>query len=441
MKKWITIAITAFILTCFAGCGEKENRTDAVVTPKGEVSDIFEIVEERNVEISDTEEGHGKQFNFETIDATEYAKYNASNRSRSPSVQDDQQSLFCIDADTGAVYFVNQEKDWYIYCMQNGKVELAVDLPAKELYMWDGTLYFMIEDYDIYQWKEGKENDIYAYTPSDGSVVFIDTVEELQDALDDIQLGVDEKGIYLAYEIRGEDIIINGRKGYKTNKFFIMLPHGSKEWVEDPFRRAISGWGEYFLMNGSIFQSRNPENPVQFKLDVPASQSCIIDDTFYSVNTFGMSLYITDLISGESKSYDCTPVLEDVVLGGLTGPVSEEYKGSIQRIQSFAVTKEYVWILFQSSYLVRVEPETGEMKCFVTGETIKTKESADSKNKKNVAYGYMDKLYTDGVNLYALYSADAYRTSQELVKIEAEHIIEGARSYKVPTIEVEKLFQ
>ena len=59
MKKWITIAITAFILTCFAGCGEKENRTDAVVTPKGEVSDIFEIVEERNVEISDTEEGHG----------------------------------------------------------------------------------------------------------------------------------------------------------------------------------------------------------------------------------------------------------------------------------------------------------------------------------------------------------------------------------------------
>ena len=38
--------------------------------------------------------------------------------------------------------------------------------------------------------------------------------------MDDIQLGVDEKGIYRAYEIRGEDVIINGRKGYKTNKYF-----------------------------------------------------------------------------------------------------------------------------------------------------------------------------------------------------------------------------
>ena len=65
-------------------------------------------------------------------------------------------SLFCLDKDE-TVYFVNQNRDNYLYQMKDGNVQLAVALPVKEVYVWKDYVYFMIKE-DI---EEKKAGDIY----------------------------------------------------------------------------------------------------------------------------------------------------------------------------------------------------------------------------------------------------------------------------------------
>ena len=423
MKKWMNIGMIVLIF-CIVGCGKRNEVGEKTKAPIQDDTVFFEIIEvekekELSVEVTKKNDVYVKE------NSAELAKYNAANRLRSNDVSENQNSLFCIDSATGAVYFVNQNQDWYIYCLQNDKVELVVPLPARELYMWEGTLYFIIEDYDRYELTDVKENDIYAYSPAAGSVVLVYSATELNDASES-HLGVDENGLHLIVSKKGEEIELNGKKGYKVKKFSYLLPFFSKELVEDPYLGAISGWKEYYQNSGSLFVHREFGGEDIIQLDVAAHQSCIIEDKFYSVDVKKVEFYITDMVSREIKCYDCKPVMEKVVVGGLD---RAEKWGEVAHVNSFTVTKDYVWLVAYGSYLVRIEPESGEMKCFVT-EVL---------NMTEPIYCFIEKLYTDGENIYALYESGSTDSVPYLVQIKTDEILEDEIFLKVPVLAVEKV--
>ena len=84
-------------------------------------------------------------------------------------------SLFCIDEKTGVIYFVNQGKDCFLYRMKEGEVTLAVAMPVKDIYPYDGSIYFMIDDYDKYELQGIHNGDIYCYTPASGTVELVNS--------------------------------------------------------------------------------------------------------------------------------------------------------------------------------------------------------------------------------------------------------------------------
>lgn len=433
MKKGI-LRVGLFVVLFMMGCGQAEPIENPATPQNENISDLFEIVEEPVIEIPENGEMTGNQIVIEKKDAGELAKYNASNRLRCTDTNENQQSLFCIDPDTGVVYFVNQNKDWYIYRLQNDKMELAVELPARELYMWDGTLYFLVEDYDKYDLSGISENSIYAYTPAEGKVELFYNAEKKLEVANESHLGVGAEGVYLFWNEQGEEVVHNGRKGYRLNNYYSLIPFETREPVEDPNCNAIAGWKEYYHRGGSMFSSR--ETGESLDVGVPAQQSCVIDDIFYSVDTGQIVFYMTDMLTGEVKCFDCKPVLEDVVLGGLDRGME-----GIQWVQSFSVTKEYIWVVVQGSYLVQIEPESGSIVCYNTRLKEEKPEDDEQEDTKKVVipYSHIDKLYTDGENLYALCALRTTGAPEVIVKINTNQNMDLLSIDKVPILAIEEL--
>ena len=133
--------------------------------------------------------------------------------------------MFCLDETTGVVYFVNQGKDNFLYRMKDGEVALAVAMPMQQLYTYQGSVYFMVDNYGRYELEGMKTGDIYCYTPSSGAVELVyalgtilgETVENARD----YKLLVEESGIYFGYCIlRGE--------GEKIQTYNYFLPFGAR---------------------------------------------------------------------------------------------------------------------------------------------------------------------------------------------------------------------
>lgn len=100
--------------------------------------------------------------------------------------------LLCKDPVYDIVYYVNYGNDNFIYRIKEGKVELAVSIPAKRLFCMDGILYFMVDSYSTYSLSGIQDGNILSYNPKDGKVsVVIDTEAKL--------MFVYEDGIY--YEV------------------------------------------------------------------------------------------------------------------------------------------------------------------------------------------------------------------------------------------------
>ena len=136
---------------------------------------------------------------LEKKDVSKEVCYNSFHRMASRMV-DVETSLFCIDSDTGVVYFANKGKDSYLYRMKEGEVELAVAIPVKEIYTYGESVYFMIENYGKYDLKDMHNGDIYSYTPKTGIVQLIYPAGNIEGATGH-KLMVDSSGIYFSYEI------------------------------------------------------------------------------------------------------------------------------------------------------------------------------------------------------------------------------------------------
>lgn len=403
-----------------AGCGnQSETLTPSV---QQEYSDFFEVVEkDLTIDLTESDTIQGLQETIEKIDAADLGTYNAANSFRSTSLEDDQQSLFCIDPETGMVYFVNQNDDWFIYRIKEDSVEVVVELPARELSIWNGVLYFVVEDYDEYELTGIKDGDVYSYTPATGEVTFVYYAKEFENSLASHMI-VNEKGINFVVSVKKE-VVINDKTWTLLENEYYCLPFGSSEVIEDSNKTAFNGWNEYYLASPGGLKHRTDETAEDISLGLPAFRSFIVGDTYYSMDMEEENVYVKNLVSGEVKSYDCGATLEkyDRFIN-----VREESDQNIETLNAFTITEDYIWVIASYVWLVRIEPESGAMECYRLAP-------------EDVSYG-VNRLYTDGQQIYALYSVGSVVDKGFLVQIKTEEIIARDSDYNnAPILAVEYL--
>ena len=78
--------------------------------------------------------------------------------------------LVCKDPVYDITYYVNYGRDYFIYASRSGVSEVAVEIPAKDLFCREGELYFIVENYDTYILDGMEQGNILKYNPVDGTV-------------------------------------------------------------------------------------------------------------------------------------------------------------------------------------------------------------------------------------------------------------------------------
>lgn len=81
--------------------------------------------------------------------------------------------LMCKDPLYDITYYVNYGRDNYIYAYRNQTSELAVAIPARDLFCRKGELYFIADAYQRYQFSGFSEGNILKYNPLDGTVTVV----------------------------------------------------------------------------------------------------------------------------------------------------------------------------------------------------------------------------------------------------------------------------
>ena len=304
-------------------------------------------------------------------------------------------SMFCLDETTGGVYFVNEGKDNFLYRMKDGEVALAVAMPMKQLYPYEGSVYFMVDDYGTYQLEGMKTGDIYCYTPSTGAVELVyaaGTVSKETFAnAKDYKLLVEESGIYFCYSVIGEDSVIH--------TYAYSLPFGASEAIEDAKCTAKEGWGEYYFggsarVEGIRFSMALVNRITGERTTIPVRgvTYCLIGDVVYYADHISMESY--NLATGERISYDFTESMK-----------TREYMESDQKIMDyFTVTEDAFWFSTRNR-IYRVDLQTKEITCgSIPGKT------------KGTSY-YVHELYTDGKEVYALTNPLAIGIQKGVVRL------------------------
>lgn len=412
------------LVVLLSGCG-KQAEGDLTPTPtgtQGEKNDLFEVINADKTENNEFISGEITGGVIERIEKQEnlaYVKYDAANRYRTMNSSKNMQSLFCIDENTGAVYFVNQSKDWYIYRLVDGVAELVVELPARELYMRNETLYFIVEDYDKYSLTNVTEGDIYAYTPADGKITKVFSAEALEGPISHIIPY--EDGIAMYYSVDAGDNEAGIKKMYT---YWVYYTFADNRLETDAYRRAYPGWEDYYLISTfydddykTLLVSR--EKGVQDILDfsIPAANSFILDDVLYAWT--GSTFLCTNIITGKQQLFDINELYHELVTAEiLTTKDGKEIKA---QVNGCTMTKDYLWLIVQYRYLMQINPETGEAVCY----------------KLQSDKGELLNLYTDGIQLYASYIKEGYADYGPLVRICTEEIAGYDATYGVPILELE----
>lgn len=431
-KRRMLLVLVLLLCMWLTGC---EKQTKEPENTSGELaqsdSDLFYVEEETEEKVEVPEGLQGLCESLEKKDATAQAQYNVMNRMYSADLEKNQKSWFCIDKDTGVSYFVNQNEDWYIYRLKDGKAELAVALPAKELSVWEGTVYFMVDSHGKYTLEEMSVGDIFAYRPEDGSVTKIYAAgTTLKDGINQ-RMTVNEKGIFFSAKMV-EKVEFDGREIQLINEKFYCLPFDAEEPVEDIYQTTNAGWGDYFLglsliqdmdtMNMGLVLLNRADNAVESKINLnvgSSSMGCIMGDVYYGIS--GYSVVTKNLLTDEMKQYDFQEALENAgkVLGA-------EYKEETMTLSvvCFTMVKEEIWIVVGGSSLVRINLQTDEKTVF------------------NIAHGIencrLGALYTDGENLYGMY-AENYQGKQHMVQILTDNVVGISEDSGLPLLEVKDL--
>ena len=389
MKKqkyvWLGISIILFGMT---GCAEKESQTTLTPVP---TEKIREVVFEKSEEVVTSKEVITKTDGLcEKLEETTNRGtfYNAFNRMLNAESEDGMSgtgnSLFCIDEKTGVIYFVNQGKDCFLYRMKEGKVALAVAMPVKDIYPYEGSVYFMIKDYDKYELQGIRNGDIYCYTPASGAVELVYTTEGIDNFYDG-DLYVEESGIYFRYATDNGIITEENKEYRKTPSLYYYLPFGEKEPVEDTKQMVQKGWGDYFFNYSSEWKwelvHRTPnEDGIRETFEIPELRGvfCIVGDVLYFRERG--TVFGTNLKTGERIEYDFFEEIKEII-------GEEIFEQSIKNaINTFVMTEDALWILVGGGSLCRMDLQTGET-------------SVGRIQHKDSSYLIMD-LYTNGTELY-----------------------------------------
>ena len=398
-QKYIWLGISMIVLG-MTGCTVKDSPATLTPTP---TEKIREVVFQKSEEVVTSEKTITKIDGLcEILEETNNKGtiYNSFHRMINVEGEDGflgtGTSLFCIDEKTGAIYFVNQGKDCFLYRMKEGEVALAVAMPVKDIYPYEGSIYFMIDDYDKYELQGIHNGDIYCYTPASGAVELVYASDVIEGFVK-CKLYVEESGIYFRY-VKDNGIVEKDDKEYQKLKYLdYYLPFGEKEPVEDTKQMVQKGWGDYFFEYSSKWElvGRTPnEDGTRETLEIPELRGtfCVVGDVLYSRE--GTKIVCTNLKTGERTEYD--------FLEGIRKAIGEEILE--QRIENaierFVMTEDALWILLGSS-LCCMDLQSGEI-------------SVGNIRHNDSFYTLID-LYTDGTELYgyALLTEDFFYNRRE----------------------------
>lgn len=416
MKKSMCLLL---FLVFLAGCTkedipEEKNAakiTEAVLVPFGQgekqemkftgLAEVLENKEVMNAELSNTV------------------------NSRMDNELDNDGSLFCVDENTGVVYFVNQNKDFYLYRIKDGEVALAVEMPVREVHCYQNEVYFMIESYGKYELTDIHEGEIYCYRPADGSIRLIYSPKDL-DEIESAKVKVTDEGIYFMYMVSTE-------MEYEGNKYEMKsiqnwyLPHGEKTPQEDMESTTYVGWRDYMIVKQLISDDisggselclmKRDGSGEQRRLGFLAAQYCVLGDWLCYIQGSDYKVKMLHLETGEMKEFD----FEEQMLAVLSQEGKEMQEDNQSRISAFTVTHngKYLWAVAWGTYLYRMDTETGEIKWFSTMNEI------------------VDRLYTDGEKIYAMCKKKVKNPARLVLMTEVTDILIDGE--KIPVINVENL--
>ena len=395
MKKGMLAVIAMCMACCFTGCNGTTAEGDVTATPVPTQKDLlFSDVEApgtKTIELSKEKlKGLCESLEKKTWQTELYTALNTK-----ISLDMERNKIFCVDEATGAAYFVHTGKDYYVYRIKEGTAELAVGLPAKELCIWDGIVYFMLDSHGIYELSGGNTGDIYAYTPADGEVKPVYAASGLLGTMNQ-RLHVNEAGVYFSAGVMEAKTV--GDKVYQIfEENYYYLPFGQTEPQEDANKTTKEGWGKYYLANDHekkyILHDRQDNSVTSEKLELGADgivRCQFMGDKLYF--TTELTVGVKDMITGEMELYDFQPVAD-----------TEVHMGEQQiTIGDFAILGNYVWATYGGTFLLKMDKQTKEITRYYMGRQL-------------------NELYTDGEFLYAL----AVGTSEDtLVRIKTEQEIE-----------------
>ncbi len=415
MKKiWYFYLSIISIVLGMTGCEAKENPSILTPTPiieisKEEMETEQAIFKKREKEVEEVD----SKIITKTDGLCEVLEeandvvtgYNVFNRMASPddTIGMEGTSLFCVDERTGVVYFVNQgqDKDWFLYRMKEGEIALAVAMPVKQLYPYKDSIYFMVNDYSKYELQGMHSGDIYCYTPSNGAVELVYAAGAIENSYGH-KLFVEESGIYFSHEVKAEE-------QNRIKWFYYYLPFGATEPIQDSKCTVRKGGKDYYLgyLNGKItlFHRVEQEDGTreQIELSVGSACLCVVDEMLYSREK--VSISCTNLQTKETIYYDFLEAIKK--LQGETVIEADLKDYTVRIMKWFVMTEDALWVT-TGQYLYRMDLQSGE----ITFGTI---------HYNDKPY-IISRLYTDGTQVYGLYSEKQYMTDtkKNLVRLQTD---------------------
>ena len=329
---------------------------------------------------------------LQQVNASKQTRYNQFHRMLSNELGA-RESLFCIDGATGISYFVNQGKDYYLYQLKDGKADLVVAMPVKEVFAYGGFVYFMIESYGVYELTEIREGDIYCYNPLNSSIQLVHEAGLIENAQNH-KLKVDENGIYFSYSIE--------EKETSEMKYYYHLPFDDEKYMTE------EGWGNYRFsyMPELVLVSRTEGLADVRNLSMNPFRYCVVDDNLYSVELGSTVLSCLNLQTEEKVEYDFSEVVEQVYEGLNIGDLDEK----TVILQSFLVMEEELWVA-----------GTNELYYMDIDSGVATYYKLIDEEGKQCG---IEALYTDGKQLYGL--AQKENVASVVVRILTNEVEEDA---------------
>lgn len=307
MKKRVSaLIIFVFVLMGTAACKQPV----VEMTPGGNENIENKVTEEieRNgeTEVKNIEYGseeirlEGKKLEQLTVIGADDMYYcNLEENMKMEYESDKAQVLVCKDPVYDITYYVNYGRDYYIYAYRNNEAELAVAIPARDLFCKEGELYFIADTYDRYQFSEFAEGNILKYNPKDGAVTVV------------ADCSADRMLVYpdgICYEEVGEWIETEGAYRREEERIFFSLATG-ESCSFPPYVTGLRRWkGDWMRIYYGLREVSESDSSAQQKEDhgyVTSADVCVA------------SIYLVDVQGNVRETLQNVKGLSDVFwIGG-----------------------------------------------------------------------------------------------------------------------------